>query len=635
MGNRNDHRNDQMPNAQPASARAFFHHCHADLEGEFKTAFQDGIAQIVEASKRADHFAEVKTYDEVINTLRSTAQVAKKHICALMLGKIVDKSIEKKLNDSLDDEEVLPFHDDDMNRVTNDELEYQLKLEEAYSEACQHHKQLLLEAGMGATGIWAVDESPLRAELERLDPGRMALYVQTVFDKLYKKSHVSRIAFRFIGWRFYEGVVPLYQRWHPEIKKMVDELALCQIPLLKPQESRIENHDARTREIVSLLFKQIAENPALDPDVGFQISRAQMPVMTLAFSNSALFQAKDNPVRKYMNRLVDLGLKITSTEASGYLKMRELADKLLEQFQGDQAVFDDLNQALDQFMASDGAGYQDLSISDAVTNEQDAAPSKAVIEYLSREDEQIKRVLMFHRFANMVWAVLLSRIEQDKGVESPDWKEATHAYFEMLWSMQVDTSAEREAGAETEGLSGEGANSKRQVLRRIPKIVNSVRALFYKNGMSESVRESILNYMFRIHMQIIKGVSLMEIDDDFGRFLCGYEVAPMSNDLTKALLSGQEALNTAFDEVEKIKVGGRFELKREGVRHRCQLIHLCNVSGHYRFRVFGTQALLEVSKPDLVIDLLHGTLSKVSSDRLFDNCLASAITHVRSARIRG
>jgi hypothetical protein len=398
----------------------------------------------------------------------------------------------------------------------------------------------------------------------------------------------------------------------------------------------------------------------------------------------------------------------------------------------------------------------------------------------------------------------LSKIENDKGDDSLEWKLATNTYSEMIWSTQVEAKQE---------------SDKQQVLRRIPKIVNSVRKLFHENGMSDGAREAILNYMFRIHMQIVKGTPLMEIDDDFGRVLGGdslkkrakppvdvmnvsamdeqvlgvatdesekinrsdpslaYKYAqentqaidfgaaheessagndddensdtksptaqatdgtaePVSSDLTESssndvseeiptnqqlksqqlsdvdsaapessgqsasespstaaepslqsdsssvegdsknapsqwdenvfdsvtdpvssepvepeesassseplsgspivenedsFFTGQEELAEAFEAAKNYRVGEMFEFQRDGLKHRYQLTHVSNIFGKYTFREFGNRALIEINKPDLVIEVLRGSVAKISSNSLFDNSLESVISQIRGS----
>lgn len=804
---------------------------------------------------------------------------------------------------------------------------------------------------MDATGKIFVGENPVRDPLEHLRPGRLALYIQHVFDRAFTNHYVARIAFRFIGWNFFEGIHQIFARWVDDVKAIAQTLDLRQRLELMPQDSSsaldrrefrsqneamsepsvpsvvaqalsqkmneqsdlishatqaaeaasraasaagidIEQLNRRVNQLlsniseveipsdlgfrnaggaggatgeglegglqsmplssvdladlkpdtkietletndlvdllgriqkerggvgsgtggsgggagavgdfgseeiqvgsepgtamavrsqdpvrsalktalsnmsgenimtvidrvseniinlVSHLFESITENPELHGEVGAQISRAQLPVMRLALSDTALFQSNDHPARTFINKLGDLGLKVSSTEEEGYQKIKNSVNNLLDRFEGNSDIFEELTEEIEEYINT--AGYHEEEVTEQALLDQVAEGPCEVSTFLTRQQKNTKREFMFHRFSKLVWEALLSRIHDENGDQSYQWKVASNTYAEMIWSTQVDAKS---------------PHVQQQVLRRIPKIVSTVRKLFSDYELSDGVREVILNYMFRIHMQIVKGTPLMEIEDDFGRVLgakqqvkaqepvdiinvptliegaaasaeadtspsvteidradpsLAYQYArentgaidfgdadeasppvvevemaegvpeggaseesvqavgtagtagdakeqtddiaheiiahdsvphdnvssdpdligqppkakaaapiPEELDISAGLFTGQEELASAFDEAKTYKVGELFELLRDGLKHRYQLTHVSNIFGKYTFREFGTRTLLEVGKPDLVVDILRGSIQRISNTAIFDNSLESVISQIR------
>lgn len=644
--------NDPQKQKALRSAKKFFARCNQSLGGELISAYLEGMNDIKKLVADVEHFTEIKSFRRILEEFTDKPAGILKSFNGFMVGEVRDQRVEGTESKELLSDSVLQFHNDDLNLVTNEELEYQLKLEGVYTDSRRHYDKLMFDAGMDASGKSFVGANPLLPYMEHIRPGRVTLYLQSCFDKHFEKPSTARIAFRFIVYNYFKSAARFYLEWLPEIKGFADQLELRQTLSLMPADddddkglsninaeainklaetisksegllskvaldginivelnekvnyllnrldeidisapssgrgvsdaaplslapddvqnispdvevatlgtnqlvallgkmqhtvlrvSALEEavaitssskeiapvspmntvHSALRNELsemshdnqmtvidraneniinlVSRLFENITGNDALHPEVSEQIFRAQLPLMRLALADNELFNYEEHPARQYINQLGNLCLKISSTEEEGFAKLQDSIDRLVDDYDGDEDIFDELNEDLSVFLESSEAYQEDEIPEEDEVALQGALPDE-VSDYMTRLESGIKREFMFHRFSKMAWEVLLSRIHSTHGVGSYQWKLATNTYSEMIWSTQVDSATDRE---------------KQQVLRRMPKIVNTVRNLFSEFELSDGVREAILTYMFRIHMEVVNGTPLMEIDDNF------------------------------------------------------------------------------------------------------------------------
>lgn len=800
-------------------AKGVFKGYNSVLSAEFRAACEEGCKELDTLAKTVASVSDMKTYRQVHQQLLKSYDRICTDFESLIMQKKEDKAAQSVAGADLMDDSVLQFHNDDLELVTHDELEYQIRLESAYTHVRRAFEALLFEAGMDATGRSFVGDNPISGSLEHIRPGRQALLIQHLFDANLPEAYIARIAFRFLGCRFFTSVGSNYVNWSGDVKQMAKNLDLkpslsltpmgegeggsvevidapaeavtemvpvqegmvtvseqllekvnelldnisrvdipaaleasgkelpslsdagpvpdgatvetvdtqalnrileqFQAPAEQPDESAAQLEapdspedvrqqlksaltkmsdenimtviDRVSENIINLvchLFQSITDNQALHPEAGFQISRVQLPIMRLALTDSTMFRNESHPARTYINNLGRLGLNVTESGDENLTIIKNSVEKLLDQFSGNNEVFHQLNNFLEPYtlpLICEEAEQDDDHGGQLITPAQ-------VLEFLDNQQNRIQREFVLHRFARIAWESLLSRIFHQSGINSKQWRVATAAYAAVVWSTQIDLHQE---------------SDKRQVLRRIPKIVVDVKDLFKQYQLSDGVCETVLNMMYDIHKQILQGVPLMEVVDADGDALGqntgpvvidvkasestlvddsgdvevvdgasdGYENAGDAPRVDQLSLSGGQRVNTAegaeeqapvvavqaetafasarrhaavdVEEVEaqpildvaqvdqmihRYRVGEVFELAGDdGQCRRYQLSHVSNVMGVYYFREFGSTALLEIAKPELVILTLQHTLRKLCGSSVFDDSLGSILSRLEDS----
>ncbi|OUR92115.1 hypothetical protein A9Q81_16815 [Gammaproteobacteria bacterium 42_54_T18] len=250
--------------------------------------------------------------------------------------------------------------------------------------------------------------------------------------------------------------------------------------------------------LVNHLFEDICDNNEYSDSVALQIIRVQSPVMQVALTDSKIFQSSDHPVRRYLNTLSYLGLRVSNQDEEGYAAIRDSVNALIETFHGDTSVFTELTKDLDVYI--ENSMYSSKWKSEEYHQENGSTNSKYMVvhEFLGSQKSLLNNELAFHKLMFIVWKAILSKIVLRHGSQSKQWNYATKIYGETVWSTQVDANDE----------------GKRGILRRLPGILRGVGELFTLYGLSQEVANTIREHMIEIHLTIIRGTDGKDIAED-------------------------------------------------------------------------------------------------------------------------
>ncbi|MBL4867918.1 MAG: DUF1631 family protein [Pseudomonadales bacterium] len=587
------------------SHQIVFEDINRKLADKFEMSVVSAVEVIRDFANTVESYVDINAYNNAIKEVKKNEG---------RLGRFSAKSLlnaEKySVHSTLEiKDKALNFCTDDLSLVTDEELKYQLKLEEGFGEIGASFERLLIDGGWAAYP--ELFKTDLAKSIDGLRPGCLALVMQETFSEIIESTQVVRMLYRFVGCNFFESAVDVYEVLLPvlrdvsknyampqpstidnsllendsaesleaffsgergsdekksttvdvtglinnwdvpcridgedqgsisdidldqltpdttiqtleknDVAKLLDKLAftkkLAGEDVDSPESVRGEIKEALAQlsgegmltvidrvsenivNLVSHLFDDIVHADNLISEVSLQISRAQLPVMRLALSDTKLFQTADHPVRQYINRLGELGLKITDPEERGFDKIKESVDELLESFDSNNNIYGELLSGLDTFINT--SNYSSLVVDDGLSSEdfQVENQNRAALDFLTKQHAMLENELVFHKFLKVVWGAVLSRISMSIGVDSNAWNEATGLYTVIIQSTQMES----------------GIEGKRQILRKLPKIMIGVRKTFDDYQLNDDVRNSLLDQMMFIHLNIIRGIDGKNIVDE-------------------------------------------------------------------------------------------------------------------------
>ncbi len=570
----------------------------------FSNSFKHQAGVISEIAEKTENYVDKNAYKSVIQEIKNHQHTILKHFSS-SFSKALTHS--EKLT-SLEMEQALNFHTDNLSLVTDSELEYQLKLEGSFSISQHNFEHCLLTSGWKT--LPAESDEETEGLLNCIRPGFLALLLQNSLDEFFEDKQVARISYRFIGAYFFGLLTPFYDEFIAPLeqtvnaliaKKKAEEAALNQIPSPTVEENPggaqpnananigtnidvsglIKNWDvpanltnsnsdftgfsdidfsqlspdtqvqtastddiakllrtlserARTDSdnemldvrgvlkeslknltdegiltvidkvsenilnLVSHLFEDLNHNGGLIEEVFCQVSRIQASVMQVALTDSKMFQSADHPVRQYINTLGKLGVRVSDSAEEGYYELRDSVSSILQEFSGDVGIFEEHSNQLQKYIDdsiysikwSDGS-YDNAEYSKAIKN-------SAIQDFLESQQTLLSKELNFHKLLKMVWGAMLAKILVRKGEGSEEWNTATEIYSSTLWSTQVSADD----------------TGKREILRRLPKIIQGTRGLFDHYGLNTDIRDALQEQMIQMHLQIIRGIDGKDVEED-------------------------------------------------------------------------------------------------------------------------
>ncbi|MCG8670277.1 MAG: DUF1631 domain-containing protein [Pseudomonadales bacterium] len=590
-------------------------------------AYESQLGAIHTLAESLENFQEHNTYKMVKEELGH----AKPSVLSYIAKQFVKNLNEARKVSLLEEEQALNFHTDHLSIVTDGEIEYQLMLEKGFTDSNHHFAGMLVESGWKFCA--AVKKSSANAQLECVRPGFLALVLQDAIDHFIEDKQVARIAYRFIGAKFFSSLKDFFHDIAPELNQLVEqhreqEKAESKIEESKEQSAKadysqgnglplaevedgvtaedieeinktlgtnidvtgliknwdvpaqlgeskegsfegftqldlsqispdtqirtasiedvtqllktltrdnlidtdqiLDTNDVRTAlkeslsqlsdegiltvidrvsenvlNLVSHLFDTLNESGNFISDVQNQIARLQPSVMQVALTDTKLFQSNEHPVREYLNQVSNLGLRISEPSEEGFMELRDSIADLLKEFSGDIEIFEAKAHELADYIDDSVYAIKNVDGEFEAREFAKALNHTSISDFLDSQNHLLEKELTFHKLIKYVWGAILARVIRRHGTESEEWNHATETYASVLWSTQVDATDD----------------GKRDILRNLPGIVQSIRGLFLEYNLKKELRDAILEHMIQLHLAIIRGTDGKSIKDPGGSSL--------------------------------------------------------------------------------------------------------------------
>ena len=161
-----------------------------------------------------------------------------------------------------------------------------------------------------------------------------------------------------------------------------------------PQSASLGTIDAMTIDIVAMLFDYIFEDRQIPASVKALLGRLQIPLLKVALLDRSFFSSKAHPARRLLDLLAEssIGIAEAGDRQAAALKMiEEVVDKVLEEFETDVALFENLVARVDAFIEAQKRAENDI-----------VERSAKLIE--ERERDEIARVIAAQEIARRLEA---------------------------------------------------------------------------------------------------------------------------------------------------------------------------------------------------------------------------------------
>lgn len=216
------------------------------------------------------------------------------------------------------------------------------------------------------------------------------------------------------------------------------------------EKHRMASADEDTIDLVGMLFEFILQDRNLPSQVQALLARLQIPYLKAAILDREMFAHKDHAARVLLDELAKVGLgwsEESDRDGRIFGKIKEIVERLLNDFDDDVNLFEHLLEDLHKFINSQQRRAEVAEQRTAETTKGKeklaAARKTAAKEILKRiEDKRLPEVirnLLTRPWANVIVLTILRQGEQ-----SHQWRTSLRIADELVWSAEPKHSdAER------------------------------------------------------------------------------------------------------------------------------------------------------------------------------------------------
>ena len=176
--------------------------------------------------------------------------------------------------------------------------------------------------------------------------------------------------------------------------------------------------ESMTIEMVAMLFDFIFDTRDMPDGIKALLARLQIPVLKAAMLDGAFFAKKTHPARLLVNALAQAGLAwspVTGNEDPLYRKIDQIVHRVLDGFDNDLSVFDELRHDLEEFLAAEEAAAEaNIASSAEEINQRDRLEPR---DGHRRRGRQRSRFIQVHAAIreNRIWeAVAVQVVDQQQ-----------------------------------------------------------------------------------------------------------------------------------------------------------------------------------------------------------------------------
>ncbi|MEP7276063.1 MAG: DUF1631 domain-containing protein [Betaproteobacteria bacterium] len=261
-----------------------------------------------------------------------------------------------------------------------------------------------------------------------------------------------------------------------------------------PLGAKANQIESMTIEMVAMLFDFIFETRDLTDGIKAQLARLQIPVLKAAMLDGAFFAKKTHPSRLLVNALADAGLGWSPEMGNSdplYRTIEHLVRRILNEFSDNLALFDELREELETFLADEEKAAEDnIATSADEINQNDKLQIAVVIgkAEIERRIENYPIPQFLATFLREHWQSTLEHVYLKDGDESESWTSAVTTLEDLVWSVQPKRSGE----------------DRKHLVALLPSLLKRLGAGVHNQRWTPDQRERFMTNLVEAHAAAVK-----------------------------------------------------------------------------------------------------------------------------------
>jgi hypothetical protein len=261
-----------------------------------------------------------------------------------------------------------------------------------------------------------------------------------------------------------------------------------------PLGQKANQLESMTIEMVAMLFDFVFETKDLPDGIKALLARLQIPVLKAAMLDGAFFAKKTHPARLLVNALAEAGLgwsPAMGNEDALYKKIEVIVRAILDGFSDDLAIFDELRESLEAFLAEEEKAAE---ANIATTAEEITRKDRETVASAVSRSEVERRIEMYPiptflaAFLRTRWQAGLEHTYLHEGEDSEVWSSGVTTLEDLVWSVQPKkTSDER-----------------KHLVALLPSLLKRLSAGMQTQQWPQDERETFMSNLVEAHAAAVK-----------------------------------------------------------------------------------------------------------------------------------
>ncbi|WP_341581424.1 DUF1631 domain-containing protein [Marinobacter metalliresistant] len=374
--------------------------------------------------------------------------------------------------------------------------------------------------------------------------------------------------------------------------------------------------------LVSMLFEFILDDYNLSAPVQVLISRLQIPILKVVIRDKSFFSQATHPARRLLNSLARAGIGWSSSDEKTkdklYGQIHNIVQRILNEFDGDIALFETLNQEFEQFLEREN---RKASLVEQRTRESERGRIKSqtaqqTVDNLLKEKvsryklpESIHDILMNGWSRVMFLAYLRDDVEHR-------WNATVKVVDDLIWCLHPHQEDDE----------------RDQWVRVVPGLLKALRSGLEEVSYNSSRLDEMMSHLKHELAEAFRTNAAIEARQDSPQEIEEEEIATVHQTAVERQQELEEAAVSEYvAQIDSIEIGNWVEFRLvNGANFRCKLSAIIEEADCFVFVNRMGLKVIEKTRIQLAHEMRRGRLTLLEQGALIDRALDAVVGTLRS-----